>query len=59
MKREKNPTKMKLPEFVERLSLALPAEEEHGVEELDGGVRVQAAGPRLTPHRAPRSRYWY
>ena len=50
---------MKLPEFVERLALALPAEEEHGVEELDGGVRVQAAGPRLTPHWPPRSRYWY
>ena len=48
---------MKLPEFVERLPLALPAEQEHGVEELDGGVRVEAAGPRLAPHWPPRSRY--
>ncbi len=29
-------TKMELPELVECLALPLPAEEDHGVEELDG-----------------------
>ena len=48
---------MELPEFVERLSLPLPAEEDHGVNELDGGVGVEAPGPRLTPDWSPHPGY--
>ena len=46
---------MKLPELVQSLSLPLPAEEDHGVDELDGGVRVKKAGTRLAAHRSPHS----
>ena len=47
---------MELPELVECLSLALPPEQDHGVQELDGRVRVEAAGARLTAHWSPHTR---
>ena len=46
-------TKVKLPELVERLSVSLAAEQDDGVDELDGSVGVEAAGPGLAPHRPP------
>ena len=49
-------TEVEPPHLVERLPLAVPAEQQHHRQELDGAVAVQVAGPGLRLDRPPPPR---